>query len=336
VQQQQQLQQLMAINQQLQERLAATETKAPEPIPSVVSKAITPAKPDTFSGTVSRRTPADVWLFGLETFFTATHIQHPEQRISFAAAQLRDSAATWWRKMLHDKTEINTWQQFKDAFIKQFIPVATKETARSTLHGMKQDRRTAASYCDVFTQTLLQLESGEMSAEDQLFLFKRGLNKDIAAHLAIMRPKTLEEAMSLAQQVEIEMRHNSRMNEHHGSGMNRGRMFPFRPFGHQHSSNHHNTSSPMELSQAGIQDHDAYDIRSDNNSSSSNEEETVNALSSNQQRSGRRLSPEQVKEFMRRGICFTCEKPGHVSRFCPNRHNNSNNSSKPQVQQKNA
>jgi hypothetical protein len=335
MQQQQQLQQLMAANQRLQERLVATETKTSEPLHAVVSsalaKTIAPAKPDTFNGTASRRTPADVWLFGLETFFTATQIQHPEQRISFAAAQLRDSAATWWRKMLHDKVEINTWQQFKDAFVKQFIPVASKDTARSTLHEMKQDRRSIVSYCDAFTQSLLQLESGDMSAEDQLFLFKRGLNKDIAAHLAIMRPKTLEEAMSLAQQVEIETRNNARMNDHH-SGMNRQRQFPFRPFRNGNGNgNHGSSSSPMELSQVGIQDQDNYDNRSDDNGSNDREEGTVNAMSSHPPRSGRRLSPEQVKEFMRRGVCFTCEKASHVSRFCPNR-----NSNKPQAQQKNA
>jgi hypothetical protein len=257
LQQHQQLQQLLATNAQLQGQLASLtqERKAEGSFlsapahSSFLPKSICPAKPDTYSG--SRRTPADVWLFGLETFFTATQIHVDEQRIGFAAAQLRDSAATWWRKTLHDKVEIKTWEQFKDAFVKQFIPVAAKETARSMLYSMKQ-RSSVVGYCDAFTQCLLQLESGNMALDDQMLLFKRGLDKTIAAHLSVMRPKTLEEAMSLAQQFEIESRNNARFNGGGSSSQHpahRNRAFPPRPFGHGGSG----SSAPMELGQAEMQ-----------------------------------------------------------------------------------
>jgi type II secretory pathway pseudopilin PulG len=327
-QQRQQMQQLLHANQQLQGQVAALQQERKDETPTHQAlttstgfspKTVTPSKPDTYNG--SRRTPADVWLFGLETFFTATQTNGEEQRICFAAAQLRDSAATWWRKVLHDNQEIHTWQEFKEAFVKQFIPVATKETARTTLHNMTQHNSTVG-YCDAFSQALLQLPSGDMSPADQLFLFKRGLKKDIAAHLAVMRPKTLEEAMSFAQQVEIELRNNSRGNSasSHGGSNNRGRPFPYRSLGQGGNS----SSVPMELGQAEIEEGPDHDDNDDHG------EQTVHAVSGHQSHSGRRLTPEQVKEFMRRGICFTCEKPGHVSRFCPKKAN------KPQAQQKNA
>jgi hypothetical protein len=327
-QQQHQMQQIMQANQQLQELVAALqqehkdEATGAAPSPGFHPKTISPAKPDTYNG--SRRTPADVWLFGLETFFTATQIYADDQRIGFAAAQLRDSAATWWRKVLHDKINISTWQQFKDAFVKQFIPVAAKDTARSMLYTMKQ-RSSVVGYCDAFTQCLLQLESGNMALDDQMLLFKRGLDKDIAAHLSVMRPKTLEEAMSFAQQYDIETRNNARGNVAASSnGWNRrdrGRPFPYRPFGQAGAGG--NSSAPMELGQADI---DEYPDEDDSNA---HEDQTVHAMSG-PQHSGRRLTPEQVKEYMRRGVCFTCEKPGHLSRFCPKKAN------KPQAQQKNA
>ena len=49
----------------------------------------------------------------------------------------------------------------------------------------------------------------------------------------------------------------------------------------------------------------------DPNTENTSGEQTLNAMN------GRRLSPEQVKEYMKRGICFTCSKPGHLSRNCP-------------------
>jgi hypothetical protein len=329
LQQQQQLQQLLAANQQMQGQMASLQQdrkvdspSLASPTPAVASfpKTISPAKPDTYNG--SRRTPADVWLFGLETFFTATNIHATDQRIGFAAAQLRDSAATWWRKILRDNVHINTWEQFKEAFVKQFIPIASKETARAALYGIKQ-KSSVVGYCDAFTHYLLQLDSGDMAPADQLFLFRQGLDPRIAAHLTQMRPKTLEEAMCLSQQFEIENRNSMRGRGGWSSSpnQNRGRPFSYRPFGQPGSS----SSAPMELGQAEIEDE-----YPDEDHSNDPEEQTVHAMSGQQQRSGRRLTPDQVKEFMRRGVCFTCEKPGHVSRFCPKKSN------KPQAQQKNA
>lgn len=317
-QQQLQMEQLMIFNQRLQAQLnAVTEQKTADATPLEQKvKTISPAKPDTYNG--SRRTPADVWIFGLETYFKATNISKSEQQINFAAAQLRESAATWWRRITHSNTP-QTWEEFKAAFVKQFIPVASKETARATLHAMKQ-RNSVVGYCDAFTQCLLQLDTSDMSPDDQLFLFKRGLSKEISVHITIMRPKTLEEAMSLAQQVEIEMRNNARGN---GQGLYRSQI-PFQnrgPLG-----NNGNNAVAMELGNTHVEEEyyiepeQAFPVQQQDN-------QTVNAMFGQQPRSQRRLSPEEVKEYMRRGVCFTCNKSGHLSRNCPSR------AVKPQAQQ---
>lgn len=274
---------------------------------------VTPAKPDTYSG--SRRSSPDVWLFGLESFFKATNISSHEQRVNFAAAQLREAAATWWKRASVLEEAPQTWEEFKAQFLRQFMPVASKETARATLHAMKQ-RNTVAGYCDAFTNALLQLEDGDMSQEDQLFLFRRGLNKEVALQLNLIRPKTLSEAMSTAVLIEQENRNYQRISGGGNSSWNKGFGTAARNGSGYAGGGRSNGSAPMELGnlnheEQGVPGHDR-DTDDDNE-----EGQTLNALGN----AGRRtnLSPEQVKDYMKRGICFTCAKAGHLSRHCPTR-----------------
>src|ERR1700761_4169058 len=115
----------------------------PTLIQTATPKHLTPSKPDTFSG--HRRTPADVWLFGLEQYFTAAAVTLTDEfKINFTAAQFREAAATWWRRQQQQQLLTNigiqnskanstttSWTIFKESFLKQFLPVATKDSARA-------------------------------------------------------------------------------------------------------------------------------------------------------------------------------------------------------------
>jgi hypothetical protein len=329
------MEKLMHENQHLQARLSsieqhsnvtahstpATIVVAPGPGAPAPARLITPAKPDTYNG--SRRVSADVYLFNLKTYFKATGVVQEEQQINFIAAQLRDSAATWWRRICAtEATKPDTWQEFESAFIKQFTPVASKETARYALHAMKQ-RGTAVGYCEAFSTCLLQFEDGDVSEGEQLFMFMCGLNKELQQQVRMMRPKTLDEAMSYAVQIEAE---NRNYNRDRGNGSSAGRgggqtsayqhrsSFP-RPGNNQHGA------APMELGSLGAGSND----EKANGWQDEPHDSELNAVGSGP---ARRLTPDQVKEYMRKGICFICSKPNHLARHCPNR------TTKPQAQQR--
>jgi hypothetical protein len=297
---------------------------------------IVPTKPDTYNGQ-RRGTPADVWLFGLEQYFTATvaggAIWSDEFKVNFAAAQLRDSAATWWRRQLQmthntstpsiatttsSNTNTLSWKQFKEAFLKQFLPIATKDTARATLHNLKQ-RTSVAGYCDAFNTVLIQLDNDDMSEADQLFLFKRGLNKDMSQNLLLLQPKTLPEAMALAVRLEAESQNQFRhMYQQRGGGNWNN--------SHNHNNNNSNqhqqrtTSTPMELGRM----QDASNNDTDVTETNDQEGQTLNATTT----TSRRLTPAQVEDYKRKGLCFNCGTHGHLSRQCPTK-----NQVKPQAQQ---
>lgn len=323
--QQQQVEQLKQENRRMQQEnrqmlaqfLERKVDASPSPGPGSTSAKpvdIQPAKPDTFNG--SRRNSPDVWVFGLETFFKATGVVNPEQQINFAAAQLRESAATWWRRLsVMEEEAPKTWAEFKERFLRQFMPVASRETARASLHSMKQ-RNTVAGYCDAFTSCLLQLEEDDMSQADQLFLFKRGLSEKVALQLNLVRPKTLQEAMATAVLIEQENRNYQRISG--GTNAGKGSGYFNRNAG-GYSGGKGNGSAPMELGNLNQQDHDQ---ATDHEQTDTDEEQALNAMTGRRDR----LTPEQVKDYMKRGVCFTCSKPGHLSRNCPAR-------SRPQAQQ---
>lgn len=292
-------------------------------------KQLMPAKPDTYSG--QRRIAADGWIFNLEQYFRATGGSTLSDgfKINFAAAHFRDAAATWWRRQQQQisiSTEIGiqesltgdnnttSWKAFKETFLRQFLPVSTKDTARAILHNLKQ-RSNVAGYCDEFNKVLIQLDSNDMSEGDQIYLFKKGLNKDMAQMLLLTQPKTLPEAMMMVVKFEAE---NPHRNTHRGAGGY---------WGGTHTNNnkqqstqqHTSSSTPMELGR--MQNSNDTERESGDESGGETEEQSVNAM-------GRRLTPEEVEEYKKRGKCFTCGKFGHLSRNCPTK------GIKPQAQQK--
>src|SRR6185312_5148986 len=193
---QQQQQQLQALLQAAQQQVQAAAVQQVNPAHHF---RLAPTKPDTFNG--HRSTPADVWLVNLERYFLAASggaALSDEFKINFATAQLRESAATWWTQYQQQHPQGNPpWTMFKDEFLKHFLPVASKESARAYLHKIKQ-RASVPGYCDDFNRHVILLGPTDMTEADKLFLFKQGLNAALAQMLIIRDPKTLQEAQLMA------------------------------------------------------------------------------------------------------------------------------------------
>lgn len=340
--QQQQQQQIMTQQQQQIEQLTQhlrtqTESKTNNSQSQTLMHnypKMAPAKPDTYNG--QRRTPADVWLFNLEQYFKAaapgTGLSD-ELKINFAAAQLRDSAATWWRRQIqrtYTRSDTSTgisltsthvdppssWNKFKEEFLKQFLPIATKDSARAELHNIKQ-KNSVVGYCDAFNNILVRLEHEDMSEKDQLYLFKKGLNKDMQNYLIIAHPDTLAEAQVLAVRYEAE---NPYRNSNNYNQRNNQQGY----YRHHTPSSSSHTSTPMELGRLQQRESESTQEEQDEEEEEDNTEQSLNALN-------RRLTPEEVEEHKRQGKCFKCGKHGHISRNCPTRGNQNN---RPQAQQK--
>jgi hypothetical protein len=284
------------------------------------------SKPPTFNG--DRKINAEVWLLELENYFTITNVTNESQRIAFAVSQFRDAAVVWWKYCMLQNKENNlllvNWEVFKTTLLNNYQPVEKAETARAALHKLKHIG-SVAGYCDYFLRLINNVE--DMNPADQLFLFKHGLQSNIAREVNIQHPKTLAEAMSFAQRAEIEQvsyARNSSSNS--GTNYNRG----YRSVNNDRSSagvNSYNVPSsgsvPMEVS--NMQWKDEHQYSGDEYYGDFNEQmHSVNNIQrySNPPRFNNNvyvpgLTKEQIENYKRTGSCFNCGTPGHMKHQCP-------------------
>jgi hypothetical protein len=195
-----------------------------------------------------------------------------------------------------------------------------------------------------------------MSEADKVDNFMNGLNPSIANEVDKRDPKSLQEAMTFAQGVELRLRNYRQPNYHnsyHHSSNNR--YIPINRTAYESKTTTSTTSAatPMELSNitAGNKDEtnyeeeyekyleagDAYEMSSTNEevveepedgNQGEETEEQLQAMynhNSSNQRFGKprgrinvpNLRIDEFTRLMKEGKCLRCKRPGHIARNCP-------------------
>lgn len=276
--------------------------------------------PPTFTGSGGNMgAVVDSWLDDLQQQFEYYGpVEFPTEvsKIRLATTYLRGPARTWWQHLpLVDIAAITTWDLFVDALHKRFRPALPAELARRKLKDLKQ-RGTVNQYAGLFQQTLEYIP--DKSDADQIFDFRSGLDKAIAARVAEKDPKTLDEAIRIAVQAELYVGRGSTFVGHRGFASN----------GPSSSS----TSSPMELS-AISDDHD-HDQESSPITRSEllavlqeQKQEFLNAIkastkpaagsASSSAKGPTKLTDAERERCFRENLCLRCRQPGHRANDCP-------------------
>ena len=110
-------------------------------LPTVVaSSKVDVPKPKAYNG--SRNAEVDNFLWSLEQYFKALGVMEDAKKIDSAALYLMDTAMVWWRRrysdIKRDTCIINTWDEFKKEFKRQFYPKNAEEEARVKLRCLQQ------------------------------------------------------------------------------------------------------------------------------------------------------------------------------------------------------
>jgi Ty3 transposon capsid-like protein/Zinc knuckle len=320
--------------QQFQQQQQAAAAAQPQPpiqtaiIPvSTSQNAPKPPKPDTYDGNM--RTNVETWLFQLSQYFTVARVADAE-RVPFAVTFLRENALTWWRsdsmrREQQHESPITTWKEFESVFRTRFQPVDQSNQARLRLTRLQQERSVAA-YNGVFLRELQMIN--DMSVADQILHYTNGLKREVAKEVALKDPKSVDEAMIMAQRYEmITSNRRFQLPSNRPSSSSQYRPNSYAP---------HSTSAPMDLS--NMEDvHGDYDMPNehagqfDATAAASEfnalqrkpfQQQSSNTNNNSNNNNKRRqnvpgLSKEAYDQCMRSGQCFRCKRTGHLARNCP-------------------
>jgi Ty3 transposon capsid-like protein len=161
---------------------------------------IKPATPRSYSG--DKGADPEVWLFQYEQCARLYNLTDAE-KVDHAATYLEGAAATWWRSVALASDRSGSprpaWDSFKAQLITLFKPVNASKVARDRLAELKQ---TGAVFRYNTDFNRLVLEAGNVSAEEQLHRYIRGLKPKIRVEVELADPQTVHAAMEKAQRID--------------------------------------------------------------------------------------------------------------------------------------
>lgn len=155
----------------------------------------------------------DNFLWSVERYFEAMHVEDDASKICTATMYLSDDAVLWWRRRQEDIKKglcsIATWDEFKRDLKRQFYPENVEELAMKKLRGLRQTG-TIRDYISQYSS--LMLEIPDMEEKTRLIFFMDGLQRWAEQELRRRGVKTLAEAIAVAESL-IEIPRDSRRDK---------------------------------------------------------------------------------------------------------------------------
>jgi hypothetical protein len=140
----------------------------------------------------------DAWSYTLKSLFKLNDV--PKNKwVQLAGLYVRDSAQYMYRKILKEYPNIK-WSKFIRKFWDCFMFTNYQQNLRTRLLNLKQDDN-IQDYINNFNKIISQINN--MSLDDQLHAFLRGLKQKTRIHVSTQQPKSLVEAIQIAVQFDL-------------------------------------------------------------------------------------------------------------------------------------
>lgn len=330
-----------SLQQQMQQQISqATTASASSSVAAAAPRAYLPKirQPSSFSGSIGLA--VDHWLSEMDQQFVyyaqGGILTSDIARIQFAAAYLEGIARQWWEQQ-EDRTTLNDWSKFVERLHTRFRPIQASMLARQRLDKLRMRDGTSVNvYIGQFHSITMPIT--DMSTNDLIHAFARGLTQRLASKVWERNPKTLQEAIDFAVIAEA-------------SGLYAYRGAHFVGYGNRSSASSSTSlgmgSAPMDLNHIAFEtfgDEEADMIGPSNSAGASSNgisatgrsqsgrdveslvqaavEQRLNAMMSNFKfgrgvsRTGSKdhipgLKPEEISKLMKENRCFRCKQVGH-------------------------
>ena len=261
------------------------------------------APPTPFEGRVNSNVLT--WLLTMEAYLLGCNTP-PERWPVVASTYLKGAGLDWYHAWIvgRNGAPTTTWLDFKAAICQRFRPVDSNRIGRTQLMELRMrasDRgRGILQYVDRFNQLVNQVT--DITENEKFMYFNQGLTPELQRLLIPLTDiNNVSQAISMV--IRYEMLANPRPSQEYGS---RPYQYQRAPASGQSAWNSRNSGdsstsgTPMELGSLS--------------SESPAEEEPNEQLHAMR---NERLTPDQMEQHKRLGLCFRCHQQGHVSRQCP-------------------
>jgi hypothetical protein len=262
--------------------------------------------PEKFNG-VDKTPTITNWLYSMKKHLRVTKTSE-EDYIEIATSFFSGTALEWWSG--NERTEgeaiyLMSWSEFEARCLGRFQAVNDIQLAFQRLLRWRQTGSTA-SYVAGFQTVVQRIPLEIMSEHMRIMFFTEGLNQELQRSVKLMKPKTLDEAINVAQTA-------SAIDQYGGQSTQSINRQPSRQVSTvvRSTSRINRASSGSRfapLSVENIEDEgqpiveDTYSLRNEG-------ENTLSELECSY------LNSEQ-KKLLKEGRCFKCKRFGHLAKDC--------------------
>lgn len=159
-----------------------------------------PEKPPKYDGT-SKYSELENWLTTVDLYLKAKNMHTSSKAVDYVATLLSGPAVTWWRYHRIAVSQgmarqITYWDDFQEALLRHFRPEDAERLAREKLQRCTQ-KTSVRDYNQKFQ--LLMVELPTMDEKDRKFAYFTGLKHAVRLQVELHYPRTLNDAMELAE-----------------------------------------------------------------------------------------------------------------------------------------
>lgn len=235
------------------------------------------------------------WIVHIERYFRVNHV-HDEDKLDAAVIALEERALNWYQ-WWEEQTEKLSWEEFTCAVIRRFQP-ALVQNPLVPLLSTKQTG-TVMEYREKFEMLIAPLKKDERVMLESIFL--NGLKEEIQAELRLHESSSLAELMDRALLIEGE-----------NVAVQKTRMNPRDKVDWKDRSS--NWRQNKEGSNSGVKNYVTRHVPLAIEGADSKEGDGKKNGGS------RRLSPEELRELSKKGLCFKCGEKWRHNHKCKLRH----------------
>ena len=177
---------------------AGHQTQAiPTPAP------VKPPQPPKFKG--ADKSPRILeWTHQAGQFLKSAGLEHHVTGVWHITNFLSDEAAVWWRLYCADVENgrapmINNWAELKNLMLSRFTEINRIVAIKDRYHQLSQTG-SVSTYISRFRELVVELP--DETEWDRVYQFLKGLKPAIQANTRTHKPKTLEQAMDIADEAD--------------------------------------------------------------------------------------------------------------------------------------